>query len=104
LTQARVVATFAVEKGRAAMMSSLFWAVLAGAALLGAATVVNLLFGRDLARTRSKVLGVGRLLERTRRLNDAVVEKGQESRAGLVMPTSTAPLENVTRRPLRLGE
>ena len=81
-------------------MPTLFWAALAGSALLGSAIVVNMLFGRDLTRTREKIFGVQRLAGKTRKLNDA--EKVRERQATIIMPTQ--PMENESRQTIRLGK
>jgi hypothetical protein len=81
-------------------MPTLFWAALAGSALLGSAIVVNMLFGRDLTRTREKIFGVQRLADNTRRLNDA--EKVRERQATIIMPTES--MENESRQAIRLGK
>jgi len=49
------------------IMPSLFWAVLAGTALLGGAVIVHLLSGRELARTRANLFDAMRFLESTKR-------------------------------------
>ncbi len=85
-------------------MASLFWAALAGAALLGSALVVNLLFGRDLLRTRTNLFAVKRLSESTRRFNDAAIDKARESQpAPLPLPSPPAGTVRI-RRPARPGK
>jgi hypothetical protein len=81
-------------------MPSLFWAVLAGAALLGAAAIVNMLFGRDLTRTRTCMFAVKRLSESTRHFNDAAVEKAGKAQPFPLPPVPGSLVTPRRRRPI----
>ncbi len=78
-------------------MPALFWAICSGIALLGAGAAVNILFGRDLARTRSNLLGVKRLSSGIRRLNEAALEKGRPTPAAVLPSPQPIPVSEEPR-------
>jgi hypothetical protein len=104
LTAGRVVATFWVRKHETATMPSFYWAIFAGVALLGAAAVINMMFGRDLTRTRVNLLAVQRLSAGIRRVNDELKTKTSTTEPGRSSPPSgRSPSGTVAPPPVASG-
>jgi hypothetical protein len=104
LTAGPVVATLCVRKHETAMMPSFYWAVFAGVALLGAAAVLNMMFGRDLTRTRANLLVVKRLSAGIRRVNDELKTKTSTTEPGRSSPPSgRSPSGTVAPPPVASG-